>query len=123
MLALSLTRNPKGAPLPEADVLRDLAYERQRADSRLTDGRDGDWGPGMLGTGWGLPPLVWWGRQVIRLVGAVLICAGLAVVGLGAHTLADPQTPEVVATQWLITGLLAEILGVGILALAQRRPL
>ncbi len=52
------------------------------------------------------------------MVGAVLICAGLAVVGLGAHTLTDSETHEVVATRWLITGLLAAILGVGILALA-----
>ena len=99
MLALSLIRNLEGAPVPEADVHRDLAYERQRADSRLADGRGGDWAPGMLGTGWGLPPLAWWGQQAVRVVGAVLICAGLAVAGLGAHTLTDSEAPEVVVTQ------------------------
>ncbi|MCY4088365.1 MAG: hypothetical protein OXG37_16130 [Actinomycetia bacterium] len=57
-------------------------------------------------------------------MGAVLMCAGLVVVGLGARALTGPETPEVVvAALWLIMGLLAVIRGVGMLALARRWPL
>ena len=68
MLALSLIRNPKGAPVPEADVHRDLAYERQRPTAGLLTAGvvtgaptcSGLAGDCLLWRGGGSRPFAWW---------------------------------------------------------------